>query len=183
MVRIFTAFIYVSSYTGACGTFLGGKSQRMSLCIMRGIYVLAFLQVIDIWRRLTLPAPCISKSCAGIKNCLSFLFSLGCFKRFYEGLKGLHKTFWGTSKKFENRNSSNFHNSSGIGTGMVNLPFTTHFDWCETYGKIINFTGSSKAAVICQELVGKRSPWCLFVCFFGVLFSLFSLLVCFLMSL
>ena len=23
---------------------------------------------------------------------------------FYEGLKGLHKTFWGTTKKYENKN-------------------------------------------------------------------------------
>ena len=27
---------------------------------------------------------------------------LWCLKRFYEGLKGLHKTFWGTTKKCEN---------------------------------------------------------------------------------
>ena len=40
------------------------------------------------------------------KNNLNFYFhtSLWCFKRFYEGLKGLHKTFWRTTKKCENKN-------------------------------------------------------------------------------
>ena len=38
---------------------------------------------------------------------LSFYFhtSLWCLKRFYEGLKGLHKTFWDTTKKYENKRS------------------------------------------------------------------------------
>ena len=84
-----------------------------------------------------------------------------------KALKALIKPFEAPQRSLRIEIQVNFHNSSGIGTGMVNLPFTTHFDWCETYDKIINFTGSSKAAVICQELVGKRSPWCLFVCFFG----------------
>ena len=37
---------------------------------------------------------------------LNFYFrtSLWCLKSFYEGLQGLHKTFWGTTKKFENKN-------------------------------------------------------------------------------
>ena len=40
---------------------------------------------------------------------LNFYFqtSLWCLKRFYEGfkaIKGLHKTFWDTTKKFENKN-------------------------------------------------------------------------------
>ena len=39
---------------------------------------------------------------------LNFYFhtSLWCLKRFYEGLKGLHKTFWGTTKKCGNKNST-----------------------------------------------------------------------------
>ena len=39
---------------------------------------------------------------------LNFCFhtSLSCLKRFYEGLRGLHKTFWGTTKKCENKNLS-----------------------------------------------------------------------------
>ena len=37
---------------------------------------------------------------------LYFHTSLWCLKRFYEGLKGLHKTFWGTTKKCENKNLS-----------------------------------------------------------------------------
>ena len=36
---------------------------------------------------------------------LNFYFHfLWCLKRFYEGLKDLHKTFWGTTKKCENKN-------------------------------------------------------------------------------
>ena len=35
-----------------------------------------------------------------------FHTSLWCLKRFYEGLKGLHKTFWDTTKKCENKNLS-----------------------------------------------------------------------------
>ena len=49
-----------------------------------------------------------------------------CLKRFYEDLKGLHKTFWGlhktfwgTTKKSENKNLTFFH-SSGIRAGRVN---------------------------------------------------------------
>ena len=40
---------------------------------------------------------------------LSFYFhtSLWCLKRFYKGHKGLHKTFWGTTK-CENKNLSSF---------------------------------------------------------------------------
>ena len=39
-----------------------------------------------------------------IKLKFYFRFSLWCFKRFYEGRKGLCKTFWGTKKKCENKN-------------------------------------------------------------------------------
>ena len=40
----------------------------------------------------------------GGKAKLNFYFqtSLRCLKRFYEGLKGLNKTFWPTTKKCEN---------------------------------------------------------------------------------
>ena len=39
---------------------------------------------------------------------LNFYFytSLWCLKWFYEGLEGLHKTLWGTTKKYGNRNLS-----------------------------------------------------------------------------
>ena len=42
---------------------------------------------------------------------LNFYFytSLWGLKRFYEGLKGLHKTFWGTTKKWENKNLTYFN--------------------------------------------------------------------------
>ena len=58
---------------------------------------------------LTLKDPFISESFE-IKIELNFYFhtSLWCHKRFYEGLKGLHKTFWGTTKKCENKNLTYF---------------------------------------------------------------------------
>ena len=54
---------------------------------------------------LTLATPCISEICIKIKINLNLYFhtSLCCLKRFYEGLKGLHKTFWDTTKKCENK--------------------------------------------------------------------------------
>ena len=54
---------------------------------------------------LTLPALIPDKE---KKMNLNFYFhtSLWCIKRFYEGLKGLHKTFCGTTKKCESKNSS-----------------------------------------------------------------------------
>ena len=57
---------------------------------------------------LTLPVLCISESCIEIKINLIFYFYtlLWCLKSFYEGLKGPHKTFWGTKKKWENKNLS-----------------------------------------------------------------------------
>ena len=55
---------------------------------------------------LTLKDPFISESFIEIKIELNFYFhtSLWYLKRFYEGLKGLHKIFWGTTKKCENKN-------------------------------------------------------------------------------
>ena len=52
--------------------------------------------------KLTLPIPCISESC--IKTNINLFFfhtSLWCLKRFYEGLKSLHKTFKTFIKPFE----------------------------------------------------------------------------------
>ena len=44
------------------------------------------------------------------KTKLNFYFhtSLWCLKRFYEGLKGIHKTFCGTTKKCQNKNLNYF---------------------------------------------------------------------------
>ena len=56
--------------------------------------------------------------------------SFWCLKRFHDGLYGLRKTFWGTTKKRENRNSRQFLSSSGIGTGRVKIqkqPFQAKF--------------------------------------------------------
>ena len=36
-------------------------------------------------------------------------------------MKGLHKTFYGTTKKCENKDYVNFFSSSGLGTGRVKL--------------------------------------------------------------
>ena len=60
------------------------------------------------YNNLTLNVPCISENCIEIKIKLNFYFhtSLRCLKRFHEGLKGLHKTFWDTTKKCENKNST-----------------------------------------------------------------------------
>ena len=73
---------------------------------------------------LTILAPkVVSEGCVKIKINFNFYFhiSLWCLKRFYEGPKGLHKTFWGTTKNCENKKIKliNFLFSSGIGTGRV----------------------------------------------------------------
>ena len=39
-----------------------------------------------------------------IKLNFYFYTYLWCLKRFYQGLSGLHKTFWGITKKSENKN-------------------------------------------------------------------------------
>ena len=73
---------------------------------------------------LTLPAPCILKSSIKIKINLNFYSSnfLWCFKRFYEDLKGLHKTFRVTTKKCENKNFKlNFSRCPGLGREALNL--------------------------------------------------------------
>ena len=59
---------------------------------------------------LTLKDPFISERCIEIKIELNFYFhtSLWCLKRFYEGLWGLRKTFWGTTKNCENKNLTLF---------------------------------------------------------------------------
>ena len=72
---------------------------------------------------LTLNVPCISKSCVEIKIKLNFYFhtSLWCLKRFYEGLKGIHKTFEATQRSVEIKIQLNFFSSSGIGTERVKI--------------------------------------------------------------
>ena len=51
--------------------------------------------------RFIIPSPCISDSSIEVKINLNFYFhtSLWSLKRFYEGLKGFHKSFRGTLKK------------------------------------------------------------------------------------
>ena len=58
--------------------------------------------------QLTLPAPCISESCVKIIN-LIFIFTLPCgaSKFFWKSLR-IYKIFWGTTKKCENNNVSQF---------------------------------------------------------------------------
>ena len=57
---------------------------------------------------LALSDPSISESCIQMKINLNFYFdtSLWCLKRLYEGLYGLHKIFWGTTKTSEYKNLS-----------------------------------------------------------------------------
>ena len=62
------------------------------------------LTYLKIGPSLTLPVPCISESY--IKLYFYFQTSFWCLKRFYEGIKGLYKTFCGTTKKCENKNLS-----------------------------------------------------------------------------
>ena len=66
--------------------------------------------VIDIWYFLTLLSSYILECCIKIKINLKFYFhfSLWCLRRFYWDLEGLHKTFWGTAKKCENKYLSSF---------------------------------------------------------------------------
>ena len=52
---------------------------------------------------LKLPVP-IPDEKKKIKLNFYFHTSLWCLKKFYKGLKGLHKTFWGPTKKCENKN-------------------------------------------------------------------------------
>ena len=75
----------------------------------------------------TLPVPFISESCMKIIN-LNFYShtSFWCLRSFYEGIQGLHKTFWGTTKKCEN----NFLSLSEIGTEKVNVYSTNHRMQC-----------------------------------------------------
>ena len=53
--------------------------------------------------KLTLPTPWISESCIKMKINLNFYFHTSSWC-----LKGLHKTFWGTTKKCENKNLREF---------------------------------------------------------------------------
>ena len=70
--------------------------------------------------------------------------SLWYLKRFYEDLKGLHKTFWGTTKKCENKNSSLFsvQLSEMQGTGRVNKIFRHRIFIALCFASGINDTGS-----------------------------------------
>ena len=82
---------------------------------------------------LTLPVLCISESCIEIEINLNFYChtSLWCFKRFYQGLWGLHKTFRGTTKKSENKHLVNFFFEFFFFCGMVDQQkaFTLISSW------------------------------------------------------
>ena len=58
---------------------------------------------VPIWNILTLPVPDPGRR-EKINLNFYFYISLWCLQRFYQGLKGLHKTIWGTEKKCENKN-------------------------------------------------------------------------------
>ena len=86
------------------------KKLNGEACIPRGA-IFKYLQLKSNLNRcsLTLKDPFISESCIEIRIELNFHFhtSLRCLKRFYERLKGLHKTFLGTTKNCENKNLNN----------------------------------------------------------------------------
>ena len=85
-----------------CPLFELNKNPQKS----KAVTVSQFLISIIRYNSLTLQEPFIFESCIEIKIKLNFYFhtSLWCLKSFYEGLKGLHKTFWDTTKKCENKN-------------------------------------------------------------------------------
>ena len=89
---------------------------------------------------LTLSAPRISESWLKIKINLNFYFhtSLWCLNRFYEGLKGLLKTFWGTTEKYENKNLSEFF-SLRLWSGRKGLINLSDNLLTETYWPVIYF--------------------------------------------
>ena len=76
------------------------KYHKMFLIIRNKTYLLL---IIVSYSSLTHPV-----SVPDEEKKLSFYFrtALWCLKRFYEGLKGFHKIFWGTKKKCENKNLS-----------------------------------------------------------------------------
>ena len=93
---------------------------------------------------LALHTPSIFENCIKTKINLNFYLHthLWCLKRFYDGFKGLHKTFWGTTKKCENKNLTFkfkfhlnliFHASSGIGRGRLSKK--NHFLMASLYWK------------------------------------------------
>ena len=66
------------------------------------------------------------------ENNLNFYFytSLWCLKRFYNGLTGLHKTFWCTAKKSENKDLNicfSIQLSETHGTGRVNSKYVSRY--------------------------------------------------------
>ena len=72
--------------------------------------LLAEFGMLVFFTNLTLKDMCISESSIEIKIKLNVYFhtSLRCLERLYEGLKGLHKTFSGITKKCENKNLTLF---------------------------------------------------------------------------
>ena len=76
---------------------------------------------VPLFQHLTLSVPCISESCIEIIINLSFYFHTSLW---YLGVYGLHKTFWGTTKKCESKNLTYFFSSSGIGAGRVKFKFS-----------------------------------------------------------
>ena len=112
-------FFLSGSYIGLCQTYrmkpFCKNSQRVLLFVFaKGrithswqglksllnkygvIFRLLFIKLFDLCYVLTLPVLDDKK-----KLNLYFKTSFWCRKRFSEGLKGLHKTFWGTKKKWK----------------------------------------------------------------------------------
>ena len=112
---------------------------------------------------LTLCSPRISENSINIKiNLDYFLTSLWRLKRFYEGLQSFHKTFWGTSKKCENKYLSLFSLFVRIRTGKINS--IRHFVY--------------KPSAFAHLIFFIQAFWNLFIFLFVIWFLIFFYINC-----
>ena len=100
--------------------------------IFKDIASYIYLCVSDFMLTLPVPIPDEEKK---IKLNFYFHTSLWCLKSFYEGLKGLHKTFWGTAKKCDNKTLTWFL-------------FQYNFQRCTGRERLICLTGVTSDMVI-----------------------------------
>ena len=91
-----------------------------------------------------------------------------CLKRFYQGLKGLYKTFWGTTKKCDNKNLTLIfiwiQLSEMHGTLKVKIfKSLKNVDWVVNWGPII--TPVVLSSSIFLQLPRKLFLWWKSVCY------------------
>ena len=104
-ILIFLISIIYSNATWWCRKVWKGKKVSEERICSTSDFIGKFKFGTSLWYGTywTLKTRSFSESCIEIKIKLNFYFhtSLWCLKKFYEGL---HKTFWGTTKKCENKN-------------------------------------------------------------------------------